>query len=70
MNYRDQLDAELDAGVERERRPRRCEVCGENGTKDRPVGRYNVSPPLDGYPVEEVDAHKTCAEELARGLEE
>lgn len=38
-----------------------CQHCGHPGSKDDPVEDHVVSPPVDGYRVEEGRFHKRCA---------
>jgi hypothetical protein len=47
-----------------------CEYCGEDGTPENPVEHWVVSPPVDGYRVEEILAHKKCAAQAAREMVE
>lgn len=43
-----------------------CAWCGEPATPERPVRKWLISPPVDGYEPEFIDSHDKCADEAAR----
>lgn len=42
-----------------------CAWCGQQGAWSHPVLNTVVSPPVDGYPVDEQPMHRTCASQAA-----
>jgi hypothetical protein len=46
----------------------RCEVCGEAGMPEDRVRFHVISPPVEGFRLEAVEAHDRCAAEEARAL--
>jgi hypothetical protein len=45
-----------------------CEYCGEPGTSANPIEETVISPPVDGYRFETMNAHRQCASSAAMDM--